>query len=188
MDAGAFYFHLVTIQLESSVKMNTFSRSVVVFSQNYLPLNRINLKKAVVLLVTGKAEPIDFFDDNIREIRSRNLVIKVPSVIRLYRSRERPWKIPPVSRKEILRRDEHQCQYCGNRKQLTIDHVIPRSRGGQHLWNNVVIACANCNTRKGNKTPKEAKMILAKQPQAPKHPTIDFANRFWQEQPPTTNN
>ena len=168
--------------------MATFPKSVVVFSQNYLPLNRINFRKAVVLLVTGKAEPINFFDDNIREIRAPNLVIKVPSVIRLYRSRERPWKIPPVSRKEILRRDEHQCQYCGNRKQLTIDHVIPRSRGGKHIWNNVVIACALCNGRKGNKTPEEAKMTLLKKPQAPKHPTIAFAEQFWQKhQIPTDN-
>lgn len=163
--------------------MTTLSKSVIVFSQNYLPLNRINFKKAVTLLVTGKAEAINFFDcaEDILEIRSPNLVIQVPSSIRLFHSTERQWKIPPVSRKEILRRDAHQCQYCGNRKQLTIDHVIPLSIGGKHIWNNVVIACSTCNSRKGNKTPEEAKMTLLKQPKAPKHPTVTFAGQFWQK-------
>ena len=161
--------------------MNLVTPSVVVFSQNYLPLNRISLKRAVTLLVLQKAEPINFLDDDFEKFRSQKMVIQVPPTIRLYRSAERPWKIPPVSRKEILRRDENQCQYCGNRKQLTIDHVIPRSRGGKHTWNNVVIACATCNCRKGNKTPAEAKMTLFKDPVAPKHPTIAFAQQFWQE-------
>ena len=161
--------------------MITVNNLVVVFSQNYLPLNRVNLKRAVTLLVMKKAEPISFFDsaDFICEFRSVNLTIQVPQSIRLTNAVERSWKIPPVSRKEILRRDEHQCQYCGNRKQLTIDHVIPRSRGGKHIWNNVVIACATCNRKKGNKTPEEAKMTLFKLPQAPKHPTVEFAQRFW---------
>ena len=162
--------------------MNLVTPSVVVFSQNYLPLNRISLKRAVTLLVLQKAEPINFLDDDFEKFRSQKMVIQVPPTIRLYRSAERPWKIPPVSRKEILRRDENQCQYCGNRKQLTIDHVIPRSRGGKHTWNNVVIACATCNGRKGNKTPQEAKMTLCKKPQAPKHPALAFARQFWQEQ------
>lgn len=168
--------------------MIALTKSVVVFSQNYLPLNQINLKKAVTLLATGKAEAINFFyrAEDILEIRSPNLVIQVPPTIRLFHSTERPWKIPPVSRKEILRRDAHQCQYCGNRKQLTIDHVIPLSRGGKHLWNNVVIACATCNCRKGNKTPEEAKMTLLKKPQVPKHPTIAFAG-FWQNKHGSTN-
>ena len=168
--------------------MNIFIPSVVVFSPNYLPLNRISLKRAVILLVLQKAEPINFLDNAaLKEFRSQKTVIQVPPIIRLYHSAERPWKIPPVSRKEILRRDENQCQYCGNRKQLTIDHVIPRSRGGKHTWNNVVIACATCNGRKGNKTPTEAKMALFKDPVAPKHPTIAFARQFWQESPLATD-
>jgi hypothetical protein len=163
--------------------MTTLTKSVVVFSPNYLPLNQINLKKAVILLATGKAEAIKFFDgaEEILEIRSPNLIIQVTPSIRLFHSQERAWKIPPVNRKEILRRDAHQCQYCGNKKQLTIDHVIPLSRGGKHTWNNVVIACSTCNSRKGNKTPEEAQMILFKQPKTPKHPTVTFAGQFWQK-------
>ncbi|MDJ0574063.1 MAG: HNH endonuclease [Xenococcaceae cyanobacterium MO_234.B1] len=92
------------------------------------------------------------------------------------------WKIPPVSRKNLLRRDAHQCQYCGNGKHLTIDHIIPRSKGGKHSWNNVVIACAVYNSRKGNKTPQEAGMTLESKPKAPIQPTVAFAEQFWQQQ------
>ena len=162
--------------------MKTLNRSVVVFSRNYLPLNQINIKRAVALLVTGKAEPIDFFSDVLAEVRSPNLIISVPKCIRLYVSPERMWKMPPVSRKNLLRRDANQCQYCGNRKDLTIDHIIPRSKGGKHSWNNVVIACVTCNSRKGNKTPTEAGMSLANKPKAPIHPAVAFADQFWQQQ------
>jgi 5-methylcytosine-specific restriction endonuclease McrA len=170
--------------------MIAFTRSVVVFSPNYLPLNQINLKKAVTLLATGKAEAINFFDgvSEILEVRSPNLVIQVTPGIRLFHSTERSWKIPPVSRKEILKRDTNQCQYCGNRKQLTIDHVIPLSRGGKHIWNNVVIACSTCNSRKGNQTPEEAKMTLFKKPTVPNHPTVAFAGKFWQKKQPDFKN
>ncbi len=162
--------------------MNTLNHSVVVFSRNYLPLNQINIKRAIALLVMGKAEPIDFFGDLVMEVRSPSILISVPRCIRLHVSPERMWKMPPVSRKNLLRRDAHQCQYCGNRKNLTIDHIIPRSKGGKHTWNNVVIACVDCNSRKGNKTPTEAGMALATQPKAPMHPAVAFAEHFWQQQ------
>ena len=162
--------------------MKTFNHSVVVFSRNYLPLNQVNLKRAIALLVMGKAEPIDFFSDILAEVSSSNLVIAVPKCIRLHVSPERTWKIPPVSRKNLLKRDAHQCQYCGNRKDLSIDHIIPRSKGGKHIWNNVVIACVACNSRKGDKTPAQAGMTLAKTPKAPIHPAVAFADRFWQQQ------
>ncbi len=162
--------------------MNTLNHSVVVFSRNYLPLNQINIKRAVVLLVTGKAEPIYFLSDTLAELRSPNVIISVPKCIRLYTSPERSWKIPPVSRKNLLRRDANQCQYCGNRKYLTIDHIIPRSKGGKHIWNNVVIACVACNSRKGDKTLSEAGMTLANKPQPPIHPAVAFSDQFWQKQ------
>lgn len=161
--------------------MNPLKQSVVVFSQNYLPINQVNIKRAVVLLVTGKAEPIDFSSNTSWSIRSSSLVIQVPAYIHLYKAKERVWKIPPVSRKTLLRRDAHQCQYCGNRKQLTIDHIIPRSKGGKHTWDNVVIACATCNGRKGDRTPEQAGMKLATKLKAPIHPTVIFAEQIWQQ-------
>ena len=85
-------------------------------------------------------------------------------------------------RREVLRRDSYTCQYCGGGKKLTLDHVRPRSKGGAHNWDNVVIACESCNQRKGNRTPFEANMPLSNQPKAPIHPTIAFADQFWREQ------
>lgn len=156
-------------------------QSVVVFSKNYLPISRVNIKRAITLLVTGKAEPIDFIEGIIWEVRSPNFILKVPAHIRLNNAVERVWKIPPVNRKELLRRDRNQCQYCGSKKDLTLDHILPRSRGGKHTWDNLVIACACCNNKKGSKTPQEAGMNLKKQPLPPIHPTVAFAEAFWHD-------
>lgn len=158
-------------------------QSVVVFSKNYLPITRIELKRAIALLVTGKAEPLEFLPGVIWEVRSPSIVLQVPSHIRLTRpSSERIWKVPPVTRRELLKRDHHQCQYCGSKKHLTIDHVLPRSKGGKHTWDNVVIACERCNCSKGDRTPKEAGLKLHSLPKAPIHPTVAFAEQFWQHE------
>lgn len=161
-------------------------KSVVVFSKNYLPISRVNIKRAIALLVTGKAEPLDLMD-NIDEaawqIRSASLVLQVPQHIRLTMTgTERIWRVPPVNRREVLRRDRNKCQYCGATKNLTLDHVIPKSRGGTHTWDNVVIACTHCNSRKGDRTPEEAGMPLRVKPRAPIHPAVAFAEQFWQDQ------
>lgn len=166
------------------VTTEPFNQSVVVFSNNYLPISRINLRRAVILLITNKAEPIESIAGAIWEVKSASLVLQVPAHIRLRsQGSERIWKVPPVNRREVLRRDKYHCQYCGSRKRLTLDHVIPRSRGGKHSWDNVVIACESCNCRKGDRTPQEAKMVLMSQPKAPIHPAIAFAEQFWQQQP-----
>ncbi|MGK7875108.1 MAG: HNH endonuclease [Xenococcaceae cyanobacterium] len=158
-------------------------QSVVVFSKNYLPISRVNIRRAIVLLVTDKAEPLDFIPGAIWEVRSPSIILEVPAHIRLkINGAERVWKVPPVSRREVLRRDKHQCQYCGNRKQLTLDHVIPRSKGGKHSWDNVVIACEPCNSHKGDRTPQQAGMSLNTKPKAPTHPAIAFAEQFWRSQ------
>jgi 5-methylcytosine-specific restriction endonuclease McrA len=158
-------------------------RSVVVFSQNYLPISRVDIRRAIVLLVTDKAEPLDFMAQTAWEVRSPSIILQVPPHIRLkINSTERVWKIPPVSRKEVLRRDNYQCQYCASKKQLTIDHVIPVSKGGKHTWDNVVIACAPCNSRKGDRTPQQAGMLLTTKPKAPIHPAIAFAEQFWHQE------
>ncbi|MEO1429391.1 MAG: HNH endonuclease [Cyanobacteria bacterium J06632_19] len=155
-------------------------KSVVVFSENYLPLCRVNIKRAVVLLVTQKAEPLDITTESGCYISSPNLIVYVPKHIRLkIASREGAWKLPPVNRRGILGRDGNSCQYCGSNKNLTLDHVITRSRGGRHTWENVVAACFTCNSRKSNRTPKEAGMPLRTKPKAPVHPTISFAEHFW---------
>ncbi|NJO71790.1 MAG: HNH endonuclease, partial [Oscillatoriales cyanobacterium RM1_1_9] len=109
-----------------------------------------------------------------------SVVLHVPAQIRLTMTgNERLWKVPPVNRREILRRDHHKCQYCGTTKHLTIDHVVPRSRGGTHAWDNVVAACERCNARKGSHTPEEIGMVLRSRPKAPLHPVVAFAEQFW---------
>jgi 5-methylcytosine-specific restriction endonuclease McrA len=90
--------------------------------------------------------------------------------------------MPPVSRREVFRRDSHTCQYCGSTKHLTLDHVLPRSKGGTHTWDNVVAACERCNASKGDRLLHETAMQLSTKPKAPIHPAIAFAEQFWKEQ------
>jgi 5-methylcytosine-specific restriction endonuclease McrA len=97
---------------------------------------------------------------------------------------------PPLNRRsggflmramtEIIYEYRHQCQYCGSKKHLTIDHIIPRSKGRKHSWDNVAIACARCNSRTSDRTPQQAGISLKTKPQAPAHPAIAFAEVFWQ--------
>ena len=157
-------------------------QSVAVFSQGYLPLNQVNIKRAIVLLVTGKAEPLDLDTGNNETItvHSPTMVCLVPQHIRLtINHKEKAWRIPTVNRREVLRRDKHTCQYCGSTKFLTLDHVIPVSKGGQHTWDNIVTACEKCNNSKGNRTPQQANMMLSTKPKAPMHPIVAFAEQFW---------
>ena len=144
------------------------------------------MQRAVTLLVTGKAQTLDLFEQTYWEIRSPSIVVQVTPQIRLtVNSGDRIWKVPPVNRREILRRDKHQCQYCGSRRHLTLDHVIPRSKGGKHTWDNVVAACETCNGRKGDRTLQGAGMVLKTIPKAPIHPAIAFAEQFWHSHPTT---
>jgi 5-methylcytosine-specific restriction endonuclease McrA len=161
---------------------HVLEQSIVVFSQNYLPISRVNIRRAIVLLLTGKAEPLAMMNVPVWKVRSPSQVIEVPEHIRLtIKGKERAWRVPPVNRREVLRRDHHTCQYCGSTHNLTLDHVVPLSRGGSHSWDNVVTACERCNQRKGNRTPEEANMPLRSKPRAPLHPTVAFAEQFWRE-------
>lgn len=162
---------------------HVLEQSIVVFSQNYLPISRVNIRRAIVLLLTGKAEPLAMMNVPVWKVRSPSQVIEVPEHIRLtIKGKERAWRVPPVNRREVLRRDHHTCQYCGSTHNLTLDHVVPLSRGGSHTWDNVVTACERCNQCKGNRTPEEAGMVLRSKPRAPLHPTVAFAEQFWREQ------
>ncbi len=103
-------------------------------------------------------------------IHSTNFEFPVPSVIRLASMIKRPYHVVrKLTRNEVFKRDQYTCQYCGRQtRQLTLDHVIPRYRGGQHTWENVVSACVPCNRRKAGKTPQEAGMRLIHQPSLPR--------------------
>lgn len=163
---------------------SVLNNSVVVFSTNYLPMSRINIRRAITLLISERAEPLYLEETKlVWELRSPSITIEVPYHIRLkVTTSERLWKLPSVSRRELLRRDSHRCQYCGSSRDLTIDHLIPRSKGGTHTWDNVVIACETCNHKKGDKYLNETALVLKAKPKAPMHPTVAFAEQFWQSQ------
>ncbi|WP_017303043.1 HNH endonuclease [Spirulina subsalsa] len=135
---------------------------VLVLNASYEPLNITSWRRAVVLLLKGKAEQLEF---ETQEIYRR---FPTPTVIRLRYYVRVPYKEIPLTRRNILERDDHSCQYCRFRgDNLTLDHVIPRSRGGGDTWENLVSACVRCNVHKGNRTPNEAQMPLLSQPRRP---------------------
>lgn len=142
------------------------TNAVLVLNQNYEPLNVCNVRRALVLVLAGKAEILHEEGDVFATPRT---VYTVPSVIRLSYFIRRPRPRVKLTRREVFLRDNHTCQYCGRRGgELTIDHVIPRSRGGMHTWENVVSACRPCNHRKGGKSVAEAHMHLRTQPHEPR--------------------
>lgn len=139
---------------------------VLVLNQSYEPVSICSPKKAMILLTLTKAEVVEARND--KKIRTINRSYPYPSVIRLSAYIKIPFKKIELSRKNILRRDNYRCQYCGARApDLTIDHVIPKSRGGGDEWENLVAACIRCNNRKGSRTPEEARMILLSEPRRP---------------------
>jgi 5-methylcytosine-specific restriction endonuclease McrA len=141
--------------------------NVLILNQDYQPLNVVNVRKSLMLLFLEKAELLhDYPNRKIRTIASE---FEYPSVIRLRRYARIPYKFIVLSRKNIMKRDGLKCQYCGSTRDLTLDHIIPRSRGGEDSWENLVTACNKCNNRKGNKTPREAGMKLMRKPYRPSH-------------------
>lgn len=146
---------------------------VLVLNATYEPLSVVSVKRAVVLLLKEKAELIEAAE---AKLRSENFSLPVPLVIRLVYFVKIPRRISlPVTRRGVLSRDNYTCQYCSitpHRKYLTVDHVLPRSRGGKTTWENVVTACEKCNGKKGSRTPAEANMILVEQPKRPRYIAI----------------
>ena len=127
-------------------------KSVLVLNSSYEPLNITSWKRAIVLLLKEKAQVL-----SNRVIRLLNYV-KVP-LSRIISNKP--------SRSMIYKRDNHTCQYCGSTTRLTIDHVIPRCRGGQDTWENLVVACSSCNTKKGNTLLEQTNMKLIRKPRPP---------------------
>ncbi|MBI3977712.1 MAG: HNH endonuclease [Chloroflexi bacterium] len=140
--------------------------SVLVLNQNYEPLNVCNARRAIVLIDRGKAEVLEHTNGGLR---APSRTVPLPSVIRLVYLIKRPRPQVRLSRREIFLRDGYTCQYCGVKtRDLTLDHVTPRHRGGKHTWENLVSACKACNHRKGNRTPEEARMTMLRPPHRPR--------------------
>jgi 5-methylcytosine-specific restriction endonuclease McrA len=146
---------------------------VLVLNATYEPMNVVSVRRAVLLLLKEKAELVEAAE---AQLRSERMVLPVPLVIRLVYYVRIPQRFSlPLSRRTVMARDHYACQYCGTQPGkacLTIDHVVPRSRGGDTVWENVVTACGVCNRRKGNRTPEEAGMYLLRQPGRPRYLAI----------------
>ena len=138
---------------------------VLVLNSNYEPLNVCSLRRALSLMLLGKAEVLQGRDN---PIFTANGTMEAPSVLKMRYMVKRPMPQLRLSRHAVLARDNHTCQYCGSRgKDLTIDHVIPRWCGGPRTWDSLVACCRKCNLKKGDKTPQQAHMKLARPPKRP---------------------
>ncbi len=135
---------------------------VLLLNASYEPLNICSWRRALILIIKGKADEIEHNGCLINNSIPAPLVIKLRYYVAV------PYTELPFNKKNVLHRDNHTCQYCGKKdKNLSADHVIPKSKGGESSWENVVAACFLCNNKKANKTPQEAGMKLLKSPEKP---------------------
>lgn len=144
---------------------------VLVLNSSYEAVNICSARRAIVMLLTEKA---DIVEENGEILHSTSITLRLPEVIRLRRFIKLPYRPIPFCRKNIMLRDGYRCQYCGESHapdKLTLDHVIPISRGGKDSWNNVVTACKRCNHQKGSHFLGEIDMHLLNPPKKPTLPT-----------------
>jgi 5-methylcytosine-specific restriction endonuclease McrA len=144
--------------------VNGLQKPVLVLNATYEPINVCAARRALILILKGVAQPEEFA---ATLLHSAHHSMKLPSVIRLLEYRRIPHQTRALSRKNILMRDRYTCQYCMRTMasgELTLDHVVPRSRHGETAWENLVACCHFCNNRKGSRTPEEAGMRLVRQP------------------------
>ncbi len=139
---------------------------VLVLNQSYEPLNICQARRALALIIEGKAEMLE---DGLGFFHSSNAAYAIPSVIKLEYLVRRPRPDSKLTRLGVFSRDGFACQYCGRETTLTIDHVVPRFQGGKHTWENVVAACVSCNRHKAGRTPEQANMKLKTIPVKPRN-------------------
>ena len=149
-------------------------QEVLVLNNDYEPLNVCNLKRAIVMVYLGKAEILHSHEQNFASLSG---MVDSPSVVKLRHHVKRPLPELKLSRRSIFARDHYMCQYCGYKsKELTLDHVIPKHKGGKSTWENLVCCCRKCNSKKGDKLPDQVNMLLTKEPRRPRYiPFISMA-------------
>lgn len=178
--------------------MSLTQKSCLVLNRSWAPVGTVSLQRAICMLFSAyadgepKAKIIEHSSyqtytwedwsklrpkatDDV--IKSGNLWFRVPEIILLTRYDKVPQPKVHFSRRNLFKRDRMTCQYCGSKPgshELTIDHVLPRSKGGDTSWTNCVLACIDCNTKKGNKTPEQAGMKLRKKPKQPRASSVRF--------------
>ncbi len=140
-------------------------KRVLVLNLDHSPVAVVTPQKAIVLLLLEKANCLSTYE--LLEIRTVSRSFAYPAVIRLAHYKNIPYRGVLLNRVNLFRRDRGTCSYCGSKRQLTIDHVVPRSKGGKSNWTNLVTACHRCNVQKGDKTPEQAGLNLLVQPFKP---------------------
>lgn len=149
----------------------------LILSTSFEPMGRVSWKRAMTLWCAGKVEIIEEYKDRFIGL-AKGASIAVPAIIRYITNvRKRYMVRVPCSKKNIYRRDKGECQYCGvsvTRSGATIDHVLPRSRGGGSNWKNLVLSCHSCNQKKGDRLPEEANMKLRKKPYDPEKLSVVY--------------
>lgn len=152
----------------------------LVLNAGYEPIKIVSWQRAVVLVLNEKAELLSAYNSKINSVSrsfARPKIIRLNRYIRVLKNLKHT---VPYSRLNVFKRDSFYCQYCGtnlNSKTATLDHILPQSRGGKNCWENTVCSCEPCNRRKGNRTPKEAAMILLKPAKKPNR-TLHFINQI----------
>lgn len=149
--------------------------TVLVLNQNYEPLSVCTARRAIIMQLLGKVDVVETYDG--LKVHSATRSFALPSVVRLSWYVNVPYKRILLTRKNIIKRDRHTCQYCGDKKgMMTVDHVIPRGLGGSDTWENMVCACARCNNRKGDSLPDKVGLKPVRKPRRPNH--ITFIQSF----------
>lgn len=152
---------------------------VLVLNANFEPINVCSTRRAIGLILTEKAAMVVNGRGHIHTI---NQLLPRPSVIRLEHMIHRPRPRVKLTRREVFRRDNYTCQYCGRRDStLTVDHILPKHLGGQHVWTNVVAACPGCNHRKGGRRLEEVHMSLLHMPKEPPASAVYLYGRHLEE-------
>ena len=148
-------------------------RKVLVLNTTYEPLNVCSVRRALVLVFKQKAEVLE---RSAASYRTERAVYELPHVIRLRTYVHVPHRATAarISRRAVFARDRHRCQYCGSDRHLTVDHVVPRSKGGTDTWDNLVTSCAPCNRKKGDRPPHVAGLSLMSDPRPPEPASFVF--------------
>lgn len=149
--------------------LSIMTKKALILNQSYQPLAVIPVSKAFVLVWLGKADIIEIYDD--LRLRTSTTSFECPSVIRLKKFSKIPFRRVELNKKNVHKRDGNKCVYCGETENLTLDHVIPKSRGGQHTWDNLVTACMKCNNKKDNFLLEEIGITI---PRIPKLTPLHF--------------
>ncbi len=141
--------------------------SVLILNQDHTPLTVCSVRRAFLLIFLKKAELLDSVKD--KKLSSISKTFPFPSVIKISRYINIPYKEVVLTKHNIFKRDGQRCQYCGSTRDLTLDHLIPRSKGGKSSWTNLVTACKKCNTKKGDYSLEKTGMKLVKAPERPSY-------------------